>query len=84
MTDPDTRTRRARRLHDMRSKWGDCYWRVGDNAYEPEKSDPTAADPCADFVGDLIEFENDVRADFTKLLRRADLIDARLAEGTDR
>lgn len=56
------RKRRLNRLHALRSKWGDCYWKPGDE---------WPADPCGVFEPDLIEFENDVRADFVGLLRPA-------------
>ena len=65
---PSPRPRcRLNRLHALRSKWGDCYWKPGDGASAPE----WAEDPCEAFEPDLIEFENDVRADFVELLRRA-------------
>ena len=59
--------RRLNRLHALRTKWGDCYWKPGDRVSAPE----WAADPCEALEPDLIEFENDVRADFTALIRAA-------------
>lgn len=60
--------RRLNRLHALRSKWGDCYWKPGDEASAPEWAD----DPCEALEPELIEFENDVRADFTALIRKAE------------
>jgi len=60
--------RRLNRLHALRTKWGDCYWKPGDGASAPEWAD----DPCEALEPDLIEFENDVRADFTALIRKAE------------
>ena len=57
--------RRVRRLHDMRSKWGDCYWKPGDDEHYPGEH------RCEELEPDLIEFENDVRADFLEQLRAA-------------
>jgi len=59
--------RRQNRLHALRSKWGDCYWKPGDGASAPEWAD----DPCEALEPDLIEYENDVRADFVALIKRA-------------
>jgi hypothetical protein len=65
---PRSPKRRVNRLHALRSKWGDCYWEPGDGASAPE----WAKDPCEAFEPDLIEFENDVRADFVEMLRWTD------------
>lgn len=51
-TSPHPR-RRLNRLHALRSKWGDCYWKPGDGASAPEWAD----DPCEALESDLIEFE---------------------------
>lgn len=64
---PDTRNRRVRRLHVARLKWGDCYWKPSDE----RPGGWEHGDPCVAFEGDLIEYENDVRADFTERLRLA-------------
>lgn len=56
-------TKRVRRLHDMRAKWGDCYWKPGD--------EPHIEHECEQHEADLIEYENDVRVDFVDLLRAA-------------
>lgn len=62
---PRPMKRRVLRLHAMRAKWGDCYWKPGDDEHYPGQHE------CEDHEADLIEYENDVRADFTEQVRAA-------------